>query len=222
MKGKMTAMKNPLLQIIALAALLFTLGAPTSFASGISVNVSIDTSGLPTSPGSKIFFIFTDGSGTGDANNTATLTAFALGGGTVGAVDFANTFGGATGDMSSTVSLTDSFFTNVFAETFSAGSSLSFLLNLTTNLDAGGTPDQFSIAIADPSGIFISTSDPTGFNNLLVINLDSASPSTSTYSSLVTASSPGPIITPEPATIFLMTAGLAAIALRFRRSPAPS
>jgi hypothetical protein len=216
MKGKMTDMKNPLLQIIAVAALLFTLGARTSFASGISVNVSIDTSGLPTGPGSEIFFIFTDGSGTGDANNTATLTNFALGGGTVGAVDLSN-FGGISGDISSTVSLTDSSLINVFGETFSAGSSLSFLLNLTTNLDAGGTPDRFSIEILDPSLNPISTSDPaTG--NLLAIDLDSASPTTTIYSSLTTVSSSGPVGTPEPATLFLLTAGLAAIALFIKRS----
>ncbi len=216
MKGKMTNMKNPLFQIVGVAALLFTFGAPSSFATGISLNVSINTSGLPISPGSEIFFIFTDGSGAGDANNTAAMSTFALGGGSVGAVDLANTFGGASGDMSSTVSLADSAFTNVFAETFSAGTSVSFLLNLSTNVDAGGTPDQFSIAIADPSGTFISTSDPTGFDNLLVINLDSASPSTSTYSSLVNVSSPGPVSTPEPATILILTAGLAALAL-FRK-----
>jgi hypothetical protein len=218
MKGKMTTMKNSFLLIVAVAALLLIFGAPTSFATGISLNVSINTSGLPISPGSEIFFIFTDGSGTGDANNTATMTTFALGGGSVGAVDIANTFGGASGDISSTVSLTDSSFTNVFAETFSAGSSLSFLLNLTTNLDAGGTPDLFSVAVADPSGTFISTSDPTGFNNLLVINLNSASPSVSTFSSSVNVSTPGPVGTPEPATIFLLTAGLAAIALSTKRT----
>ena len=217
MKGKLTHMKNPILLVVAVAVLLFTFGAPTSCATGVSLNVSIDTSGLSTSPGSEIFFIFTDGSGTGDANNTATLTTFALGGGSVGAVDIANTFGGASGDMSSTVFLTDSSFTSVLAETFSAGASLSFLLNLTTNVDAGGTPDQFSIAIADPSGTLISTSDPTGFDNLFVINLDSASPSPSTYSSSVTLSSPGPVTTPEPGTIFLLTVGLAAIALYSKR-----
>jgi hypothetical protein len=216
MKGKMTTMKNSFLLIVAVAALLFTFGAPASFATGISLNVSINTSGLPTTPGSEIFFIFTDGSGTGDANNTAALSAFALGGGAVGAVDSLNTFGGASGDISSTVSLTDSSFTNVFAETFSAGSSFSFLLNLTTNVDAGGTPDQFSVSIVDPSGNFLSPSDPlTG--NLLAINLDSASPSTSTYSSLVNVSSPGPVGTPEPATILLLAAGLAAIALSTKR-----
>jgi hypothetical protein len=215
MKGKMTDMKNPRLQIIALAALLFTCGAPISSATGISLNVSINTSGLPTTPGSEIVFILTDGSGLGDANNTATLTNFALGTGSVGTVDPSNS-GGISGDMSSTVSLTDSSLLNWFGETFSAGSSLSFLLNLTTIVDAGGTPDQFSIEILDPSGNFLSPSDPlTG--NLLAINLDSASPSTSTQSSLVTVSSPGPVNAPEPATIFLLTAGLAAIALSTKR-----
>jgi len=217
MKGKMTDMKNLLLQIIAIAALLFTFGAQTSFAAGISVNVSINTSGLPTGPGSEIVFIFTDGSGLGDANNTATLTNFALGGGTLG---ISSTSGGASGDMSSTVSLTDSSLLNFFAETFSAGTSVSFLLNLTTNVDAGGTPDQFSIEIIDPNGNFFSPQDPAG--DLLAINLDSASPSTSTQSSLVTVSTPGPVGTPEPATIFLLAAGLAAIALSTKRRTSPS
>src|SRR5580693_4594651 len=117
MKGKMTDMKNLLLQIIAIASLLFTFGAPTSFAAGISVNVSINTSGLPTTPGSEIVFILTDGSGLGDANNTATLTNFALGTGSVGTVDPSNS-GGISGDMSSTVSLTDSSLLNLFGETF--------------------------------------------------------------------------------------------------------
>jgi hypothetical protein len=215
MKGKMINMKNSLLLIVAAAVLLFTFGAPTSFATGISLNVSIDTSGLPTGPGSEIIFIFTDGSGLGDANNTATLTNFALGGGSLGSLDPSNS-GGISGDMSSTVSLTDSSLLNLFGETFSAGTSVSFLLNLTTNVDAGSTPDRFSIEILDPSVNFLSPSDLlTG--NLLAIDLDSASPSTSYQSSLVTVSSPGPVNTPEPATIFLLAAGLAAIALSTKR-----
>jgi hypothetical protein len=69
-------------------------------------------------------------------------------------------------------------------------------LNLTTNVDAGGTPDQFSISIVDPSGNFLFPSDPlTG--NLLAINLDSANPFVSSFSSLVNVSSPGPVSTLE-------------------------
>jgi len=57
-------------------------------------------------------FQLTDGSGTGDANNTVILSDFGFGGGT--AVGNPNLTGGATGDLASTVTLTDTAFLNDF------------------------------------------------------------------------------------------------------------
>ena len=210
--------KKLTLVVIVFAALFFTLGKRSVYADGISVNVSVNTSALPSTPGSEIVFFLTDGSGLGDANNTAALSSFAFGvGGSAGLVDAFNTTGGASGTLSG-ASLTDSAFTNVFAAFFTAGSQLSFLLNLTAHVDAGGTPDQFGLAILDPSGVPIPTTDPTGFNNLFVINLDAASPTVQAYSNQLTVTPAGVVATPEPAAALLLAGGLAAVVLKRKRS----
>jgi hypothetical protein len=92
-------------------------------------------------------------------------------------------------------------------------------LNLTTNVDAGGTADQFSIEILDPSGNFLSPSDPLA-GNLLAINLDSANPVPTSYSKLVTVTPARVVPTPEPPTgVFVGTALLAlTFFLRKRRA----
>jgi hypothetical protein len=204
--------------VIVFAALFFAMGQRSVYADGISVNVSVDTSALPTMPGSEIFFVLTDGSLTGDMNNTAALSTFMFGGGSAGMVDPAN-IGGVSGDLSG-ASLTDSAFTNVFGAFFTAGSQLSFLLNLTTNVDPGPTPDQFAFAILDPNGVPISTTDPTGSNNLLVINLDSTNPVPTAYSDLVTVTPT--VVTPEPPAGLLVGTALFALALfSLRRSTVP-
>jgi hypothetical protein len=176
--------------------------------------VTVDTSGLASSPDSEIFFYLI-----GDGNNTATLSNFGFGGGSAGAVDVSNTGGGVTGDMTSGVSITDdSSFTNTFAQFFSAGSAISFLLDLTTNVAAGPTPDQFGFAVLDPTGTPIPTSDPTGDDNLLIVNIDSSNPSIVTYSDAVTVAPVGAVATPEPSALPLLGAGLLMLAWISRRS----
>jgi PEP-CTERM motif len=217
MRNNMTNRNTLLWMFACVAVLFFAAGQRDAFASSISETVTIDTSGLPATPGSEIFFVLTDGSGTGDANNTAALSAFTFGGGSAGAVDTLSSTGDVSGDMAAGVSMTDSSFTNVLAQYFTAGTALSFALNLTTNVDPGSTPDQFGFVILDPSLNPISTSDPTGSNYLALINIDSSSPSPVSYSGLVTISPQGTVATPEPATLFLLAAGLAAIALFAKR-----
>jgi hypothetical protein len=207
--------KNLLWMPILVTALFFALRPGNAWADGVSVNVSVNTSGLASSPHSEIIFVLTDGSGLGDGNNTAALSNFAFGkGGSAGPVDAANTGGGATGDLTSGASLTDSAFTNTFAAFFTAGTQLSFVLNLTTNVDAGTTPDQFSFLILAPSGNPIPSSDPTGFDNLVSINLDSANPTIQSYSGLVKVTPVGTLPTPEPSTALLFGLGLLVLALK--------
>jgi hypothetical protein len=168
----------------------------------INGSVSLDTSGL--SGTFELGLILIDGSATGDANNTITLTNFGFGGGSAGAVDPLLTTSGASGDFASGVTLTDSEFFNVFAETFTAGTLLTFDFGLMTNIDAGGTPDQFSLALLQSDRTRIPSSDPSGA--LLVVNIDSAQPG---FLGFATDLTPAPIVTfaataPEPSTALLL------------------
>src|SRR5579883_1860063 len=70
------------------------------------VTVTVNTSSLPTTPtvpGSEIYFDLTDGSGTGDANNTVTISNISLGGGAPGAIDTSSfgISGGESGNLAS-------------------------------------------------------------------------------------------------------------------------
>ena len=183
-----------------------------AYADIITGSVSLDTSAL--SGPFELAFIFTDGSGTGDANNTVTLGNFLFGaGGSAGTVDASLSFGGESGDLTSGVSLIDSFFLNIFASSFTPGSLLSFDFGLTTNVDAGGTPDQFSLVLLQADGSVVNTEDPSGANSLLTVNLDSAHPAISTFASDLT---PAAIVTestaaPEPPSLLLLAMGLGAV-----------
>jgi hypothetical protein len=223
-------MKNIFGWLLLLAAILAA-SSPQIARADTVVNVSVDTSSLGATPGAEIFFILTDGSGTGDANNTATLTNFALGLGSVGAVDSLNSTGNVTGSMTTGVTLVDGSFLNVFGQLFTPGTSLSFSLDLTSKVDSSGTPDQFSMVILDSTGNPLPNSDPLGFGNLLVINIDSANPVVNNYApDLVTLGSapppppppPPPVTAPEPASFLLLATALGGLAIfQARRALTP-
>ncbi len=102
-------------------------------------------------------FQFTDGSGNtpGDANNTVHLFNFNFGGGS--GMGTSATINGASGDLASGVTLTDTDLLNDFAQTFTPGNELNFDVTLTNNADASGTPDEFTFAILDNTGIELPT-----------------------------------------------------------------
>lgn len=177
------------------------------------------TSAAPAAPFSLAFQLV---EGSQANNNTAIISDFAYGvGGSAGsgcpAVLAPCVFGGASGDISSIVFLSTSGPFNALVETFTPGSSLSFLVHLTSNVDAGGTPDAFAFSILDSSGSSIPTLDTSGADTLLTVNIDSANPPILTYAtdpSRNTLGGFGPPITmqapiatpvPEPGTVVLLS-----------------
>ena len=124
-----------------------------------SYHIRMDTAPLVGHPAGPfaLNFQFTDGSGNtpGDANNTVHLFNFNFGGGS--GVGTPTVLGGASGDLASGVLLNDTDFLNDFAQTFAPGNELDFDVTLTNNADAGGTPDEFTFAILDNTGLELPT-----------------------------------------------------------------
>lgn len=148
-----------------------------------SFTVSFDTSGLMGSAAGPftLNFQLTDGSGSDDGNNSVTLANFTLGGGSLQGVG--SSFGNVSGDLSNQLAMTDDSFFTEFQQQFIPGLSLSFSLNLTNNLDSGGTPDQFSFLILDSTDTPIPTLGYFDFANdvLLAVVFDSTSPTPLVY-----------------------------------------
>ncbi len=135
--------------------------------------ITVNTSpliGHPAGPFSLAFQL-TDGSGAGDANNTVTVTGFQFGGGNAtGSPAFA---GGASGSLTSSVTLTDSAFVNFLVQPFVPGSRLTFVVSVTANLESGEIPDRFGFAILDSGGAEIPTLAGEKVDQLVAVAIDS-------------------------------------------------
>ena len=167
----------------AVAAIVcLAIGAVAPVHAGIVDLFTIDTgplSGDPAGPFS-LDLQLNDGSGTDDGNNAAVLSGFTFGAGG-GATGSATLAGGASGDLGSSITITDNSFLNEFTQGFTPGSQLQFQLSLSTNVDDGGTPDQFTMAILDSSGAQLPTL--SFFDVFVEIDLDSADPAIQTFAS---------------------------------------
>ncbi len=223
----------------AILTVLLTAAALSPARADAIFTVTLDTSPLTVAPGStagpfSLAFQLTDGSGIGDANNTATLSNFDFGGGSAGACPATcMAFGGASGSASSSIVLIDSDFFNALVEGFAPGSSLSFQVDLTTNLDSGGTPDAFAFSVLDSGGFPLPALDPSGADSLVTVYLDSADPAILAYATdpdRLTGGGTGASISidaprigtpastvPEPRTLPLIGVGFAALLFRVRR-----
>jgi hypothetical protein len=113
------------------------------------VTVTMDTSQLVGHPAGPFYLAFqlTDGSGAGNSSTMAVLSNFQFGGGASSGSP--TLMGGASGDISSSVTLSDSSFLNFFSQQFTPGSTLTFTLSLTGSVKAGSTPDHFAFSILD-------------------------------------------------------------------------
>ena len=158
-------------------------------------------------------------SGDGNNNNTATINNFTFGNGG-SATGTPSYVGGASGDLTSGVALSESSAYNEFDQTFTAGSILGFDLSLTTN-PVTPTPDQFSFAILDNNLDELGTTDPSDANTIITVNIDSASPSIDQFStspaSFGTVTVTPLTSVPEPATTALFGISSLAVVIRRRR-----
>ena len=90
--------------------------------------------------------------------------------------------GTASGDLTSSVTLTDASVDNVFIENVIFGSTLSFELSLTTNVDPV-TPDEFIFSILDNTLSPLPTTSISPLSPLLAIEIDSDTPTFTTFAS---------------------------------------
>jgi hypothetical protein len=210
-------MKMIRLSVLALVAL-------TVAQADVFYDVVMDTSpliGHSAGPFS-IAFEFADGSGIGDGNNALFVSGFDFGSG--GPSGLPLTFGSVGGDLSTSVVITDASPDNIFVQSFVPGNTLSFLLEMTTNVDAGGTPDEFIMSILDNTFTPIPTLSNSPANPFLQIDIDSSNPTVQTFSSDSTQAPAGggdpisiaaPLVTavPEPSSAPLVAMTLICVGL---------
>jgi hypothetical protein len=185
------------------AGVLFV--AQSGSAATIEYYVDVNTASLVgnSSGPFSLDFQLNDGSGLGDANNTATINNFSFGSGNASGTP--NLAGGASGDLSSAVNLTDGAPFNEFYQTFNAGNTLAFDVTLTLNSDAGQTPDSFAFAILDNNLYNLPT---TGVGDtFLMVNLG-PTPSVTTGLSTSPAVTVSVAAVPEPGSLAWVSLGL--------------
>jgi hypothetical protein len=155
----------------------------SAFAQGsLTYVVNLNTTPLVGHPAGPfyLFLEFIDGSGVGASNNTVTLNNLDLNGGNALGNPFS--FGGVTGSLETGVTMTDTSFVNVFGEAFVPGNDLSFTLGLTSNGNANGIPDGFTLFILDSSSVPLPTLSPVA-NYFLTAALGSNGPVFTAYGS---------------------------------------
>ncbi|MDQ8202189.1 NF038129 family PEP-CTERM protein [Pelagicoccus sp. SDUM812003] len=178
---KRTTMKT----IRLLAAAASALGLSCIGNAITTYSVSLDTSSLQGSASAPFYldFLLLDGTAADLGNNSATISNLQFGGSghTVGSP---TVFSGASA-TSAGIELVDILlpfgsFYQVYQE-FVPGSSLSFLLTLSDNLNSDGSTDMFSFSILDGSLFPIWTQAPDFSDNLLQITLDGDHPQIDTF-----------------------------------------
>ena len=165
---------NHYLSLLALTLSTFFLFEASICRGDLMFNVTLDTSGLVGHPAGPFYIDFqlNDGSSSfARGINTATISAFTFGEGGK-PTGSPNLFGGAQGNLTTSVTLTDdTAFYNEFFQSFTPGSILSFSVSLTARVDPGETPDAFSFSILDS---LLSPIPTTNFADaFLFININS-------------------------------------------------
>jgi hypothetical protein len=154
--------------------------------------VTVDTSGY-TSQNALVAFDFVDG---GPPSNTFTISNFF----TDGILGAQSTTGGVTGSLPGDITLTDTQVFNELSANVTLGQKLVFDFHSTNLAPTGSFPDEFTLFLLNPTTqmSIIPSSDPTGAESLLAIDLVGGSNTqASIYSPLVTLGPPS-AVTPAP------------------------
>jgi len=168
---------------LALAAVFCGSASAEVYVYNVSVPTDVLNANSVNGPFSMLFEL-TDGSGTGDGNNTVTMTNFSAG-------------------PSDPVTLTDNgllvYDIEGFTPAASPGSTLSFDLSTTNNSDTGGTPDEFSFYLLDGNYVTLPTTDEAN-SSLFTVDLGGFTPSVTTFETQDNYAGIDPIVTPLVAT----------------------
>lgn len=214
-------MKCSLLSSIASLALMAT---PTAGGEMI-YTVTLDTSVLANNPSDAPFFVdfeLNDGStGDGLSNNMATISNFSLSGGSLTG-PASTSFLGVSGDLNlgDALTLTDVSTIVDFNQQFTPGTSLSFTLDLTTNVSASEatSPDAFIFQILSDNLTETSAFLQMDIANPPTISSDMGGMvggATQPFAPIVSAQA----VVPEPTSCTLLAFGLASLTAvsRWRR-----
>ena len=169
---------TPVTGLVAVTGALLL--APLACANTGEFDITVNTAPLISHASGpfSLDFQLNDGSGSADANNTASIAGFDFGGGS--ATGTATLSGGASGDLSGSIQLTETSAFNEHFQGFTPGSTLTFHVSLTLNADAGVTPDAFSFGILDSSLFNIATT--AADNSLFTITINGGTPTFTTAS----------------------------------------
>jgi hypothetical protein len=207
---------------VAATALLCTLASAPSQSVPLRFDVSINTFTFPVGSTYALDFQLNDGSGVGDANNTAVISNLMFGGGSAG---LTSPTGGATGNAAAGFILSDTSFFNQILQVFVPGSFVSFRTELTDSADLGATPDTLTLAILR-DGVEIPTTSL--LDAFLVAEITGGPGSVAGFGSDASAlpiDTGAPLITfvstsgvPEPGSLFLVSAAIGLL-ICLRRRP---
>ena len=204
-----------ILKSTILAAIFVASGSVTAQAASVTVEFGLNTSSIVGLGTFSLAFQLTDGSGTGDADNTVNLNNFNFGGGSASGA--ATLYGGAMGSAASGLTLTNSnSLLNAAIQGFVPGRELTFDATLTNNADTP-FPDLFMLSILDPSGNGIPTFDSAN-DSFLTVTLNGTTvtlpnggtaPPTSFFAADPSQTSydlPAPTAVPEPSSLVPLAA----------------